>query len=70
MKDEEVIPETLSSSLMNATWPLAVILIRPDQSGASSFQSAALRTQVDLSVNRTVIMIISVSNPTNEMHYR
>lgn len=37
-------PETLSSSLMYATVPLAVILIRPDQSGASSFQSAALQT--------------------------
>lgn len=37
-----ILPETLSSSLINATLPLAVILIRPDQSGASSFQSAAL----------------------------
>lgn len=36
------LPETLSSSLMYATLPLAVILIRPDQSGFSSFQSAAL----------------------------
>ncbi|PWA33412.1 hypothetical protein CCH79_00014176 [Gambusia affinis] len=36
-------PETLSSSLMYATVPLAVILSRPDQSGASSFQSAALQ---------------------------
>lgn len=35
-------PETLSSSLMKATFPLAVILSRPDQSGVSSFQSAAL----------------------------
>lgn len=40
--ESSVIPETLSSSLMNATLPLAVILIRPDQSGFSSFQSAAL----------------------------
>lgn len=38
----EVKPEILSSSLMKATFPLAVILSRPDQSGASSFQSAAL----------------------------
>lgn len=39
---EKAKPETLSSSLMKATFPLAVILSRPDQSGASSFQSAAL----------------------------
>lgn len=39
---EKVKPETLSSSLMKTTFPLAVILIRPDQSGVSNFQSAAL----------------------------
>jgi len=47
INSRNVKPDTLSSSLMYATWPFAVILIRPDQSGVSSFQSAALQTQVN-----------------------
>lgn len=57
------LPETLSSSLMNATLPLAVILIRPDQSGVSSFQSAALDdTSRTMKTHIYIKLLISLTN--------